>query len=142
MAIPKSCIADVRSSFLPRYVYSSTLRQTKLFQPGCPLHDDLSDILHAHSVFWQGGKPVYAPGTSYLAGMLLVSMTPPDAFLALVNLINKSLLKTFYRGPKDDVGRVWSPSRETLRVFLKPKLMIMPDLLCSFVMLPGTRRVH
>lgn len=80
-----------------------TLPQTKLFQSVGPLYKDLKDLLLAHSVFWKEGTPMYSNGTSYLAAMLLVSMPVQDAFLSLVNLINKSLLKTFYTGSNDEV---------------------------------------
>lgn len=79
-----------------------TLPQTKLFQAGQPLHADLRDLVYAHAVFWKD-KPLHANGIANLAAMLLVSMPVQDAFLCLVNLVNKSLLKTFYAGSPDDV---------------------------------------
>ena len=79
------------------------MTHTKLFQEGQPLHQDLRDLIYAHAVFWKD-KPIYAPGTANLAAMLLVSMPVQEAFLCLVNIVNKSLLKTFYAGPQDDVG--------------------------------------
>jgi hypothetical protein len=55
--------------------------------------------------------------------MLLVNMNPPDAFLSLLNLVNKSFLKSFYsedtrevsRSSLWDVGELtsWIPSSST-----------------------------
>lgn len=80
-----------------------TLPQTKLFQEGRPLYADLRDLLMAHSVFWKE-TPMYVSGISHIGAMLLVTMPVQEAFLCLVNLVNKSLLKTFYAGSSDDVG--------------------------------------
>lgn len=35
--------------------------------------------------------------------MVLLNMSPPDAFLALINLVNKSILKSFYAGNLEDM---------------------------------------
>jgi len=103
----------------------STLPQTKLFQATGPLHADLRDLLLAQSVFWST-TPSYAPGTAQLAGILLISMPAQEAFLCLVNLINKSLLKTFYRGTKDDIEAYY-------RVFSTLLADKMPKVYRNFV---------
>lgn len=82
---------------------SQALVSTKLFQNDQPLNQDLRDLVYAHAVFWKD-TPIYATGTANLAAMLLISMPAQEAFLSLVNLVNKSLLKTFYAGSHDDVS--------------------------------------
>ena len=90
-----------------------TLTQAKLFQEECPLHNEILELLQAHCVFWKSEKPVYCAGTSYVAGMLLVCMPAQDAFLCLVNVINKSLLKAFYYGTQEDVSMLGTILRKS-----------------------------
>lgn len=38
----------------------------------------------------------------------MINMTPPEAFLSLVNLVEKSLLKSYYSGDQSDVSSLFS----------------------------------
>ncbi|GAA98640.1 uncharacterized protein L969DRAFT_63337 [Mixia osmundae IAM 14324] len=82
---------------------SRTMPNIKLFdKENGPMWSDLRNLLLAHSVFWRD-RPSYAPGICFPAAMLLISMPPPEAFVALVNLVNKSCLKSFYAGVSDEI---------------------------------------
>lgn len=84
---------------------SETMPLLRLFQKGGVLHEDLRNLLLAYSVFTDGKNPQYPSGVSYPAAMLMINMTPPEAFLSLVNLVEKSLLKSFYCDQTADVRR-------------------------------------
>lgn len=43
-----------------------------------------------------------AKGLAFPAAMLLLNMPPPDAFVALVNLVHKSVLRSFYSEDPED----------------------------------------
>ncbi len=82
---------------------AETLPTLKMFQAGGVMHDDLIELLVAYSVYSsQGGEAHYPDGLSYLAAMLLLNMAPNEAFVALVNLIHKSVLKSFYSSQIDE----------------------------------------
>ena len=131
-------------------VKRQTLPQTKLFQSSSPLYNDLRDILLAHSVFWRNSTPSYASGISYVAATLLITMPPQDAFLCLVNIVNKSLLKPLYAGSQDEVRPLsvvqesfielntmfrLRPIAESLTLFLLTKCR---KYVITFVMLQGS----
>lgn len=64
------------------------------------LHEPWTDI-------WTVPQP---PGISYLAAMFLLNMSPAEAFLALVNVVEKSFLKSFYANNLDEVRFPIGPS--------------------------------
>lgn len=72
-----------------------TMRKLKLFQEGGALHQELIEILLAYTAWSPEGRG-YPKGISYPAALLLLNMSQPEAFLSLINLIEKSFLKHFY----------------------------------------------
>ncbi|KAK4050113.1 hypothetical protein OIV83_003684 [Microbotryomycetes sp. JL201] len=83
----------------------STLPTLKLFQKDGVMHDDLVDVLLAFTVFEAGatGEVRYPAGLACPGAMLLVNMAPTDAWVSLVNLVDKSCLKSFYRRRQDEM---------------------------------------
>ncbi|KDE03059.1 hypothetical protein MVLG_06448 [Microbotryum lychnidis-dioicae p1A1 Lamole] len=82
-----------------------TLRNLKLFQRGGAMHEDLINLLLGYVVYASkatGQKPCYPPGLACPAAMLLINMSVADAFISLVNLVNKSFLKSFYGDNPDE----------------------------------------
>ncbi|GAA5878781.1 hypothetical protein JCM3774_005070 [Rhodotorula dairenensis] len=73
----------------------------KLFQEGRVMHDDLMELLLAWSVY-EKRTPRYAEGLAFPAAMLLLNMSRPEAFVSLVNLIHKSVLRSFYSPDPQD----------------------------------------
>ncbi|BGP14683.1 hypothetical protein JCM10213_006237 [Rhodosporidiobolus nylandii] len=72
-----------------------TLPTLKLFQSGGVMHEELMELLLAWSVY-EKDVPRYPRGLAYPAALLLVNMPPAEAFVSLVNLVQKSFLHWFY----------------------------------------------
>lgn len=81
---------------------AETLPTLKMFQVGGVMHEDLVELLVAYSVYSPGEEAHYPQGLSYLGAMLLLNMAPNEGFVALVNLIHKSCLKSFYSSNPDE----------------------------------------
>ncbi|GAA6031805.1 hypothetical protein JCM8097_001999 [Rhodosporidiobolus ruineniae] len=78
-----------------------TLPALKLFQKSGVMNEDLVDVLLAWTVY-EKERPRYARGLAYSAALLLVNMPPSEAFVSLVNLVQKSFLKSFYSDVHDE----------------------------------------
>ncbi|KAM0754750.1 hypothetical protein T439DRAFT_284256 [Meredithblackwellia eburnea MCA 4105] len=124
---------------------SDTLPTLKLFQKdGGVMHDELVDIILAYTVHWDG-RPHYARGLSYTAAMLLVNMPAAEAFLTLINLVNKSFLKSFYSNDEEEIDAYYRIFDTLLadnmpKVYanfsqevVRPKLYLHPWLISLFV---------
>ncbi|BGP06788.1 hypothetical protein JCM10049v2_002612 [Rhodotorula toruloides] len=74
----------------------------KLFQQGRVMHEDLMEVLLAWSVY-EKVTPRYAPGLAFPAALLILNMSPAEAFVCLVNLVQKSFLRSFYSADPDEV---------------------------------------
>jgi hypothetical protein len=109
---------------------AGTLPVLKIFQPGSPMHDDLKDLMCAWYVSrldeGQGYvSPVVRPimrfclkntlfqvsDIHHLAGMLVITMPLPQAFIALRNLLNRPCLRAFYSGFTEEVEAYYRVSR-------------------------------
>ncbi|PNS20563.1 TBC domain-containing protein [Sphaceloma murrayae] len=112
-----------RSSSLSEEVVSSitanaanAFRETGLFTESSPLHASLVDLLKAYAA--------YRPETGYQvcmtrpAALLLLNMSAPDAFIALANLLNRSLPNAFLTNDRAGIdkwtGLVWSTMKYKL----------------------------
>ncbi|KAG0152523.1 hypothetical protein CROQUDRAFT_649950 [Cronartium quercuum f. sp. fusiforme G11] len=108
VALAKSLMNSTPSRFPPEVIkaidsdLSITLPKLKLFQEGKPMHTDLRQILLAWSVFWRE-RPFYPKGSSFVAALFLINMTPQDAFLSLVNISRKSCLSYFYNNKINEI---------------------------------------
>ncbi|KAI5481595.1 TBC domain protein, Rab GTPase activator [Pseudohyphozyma bogoriensis] len=122
-----------------------TLPDLKLFQKdGGVMHEDLMGVLLAYSVH-AGGQPRYPEGLSYLAALLLVNMPPADAFISLLNLVDKSFLKSFYGGVEDEIDAYYrifdtlladtmpKVYANFLQEVVRPSLYLKPWLITAFV---------
>ncbi|BGP38718.1 hypothetical protein JCM10450v2_002668 [Rhodotorula kratochvilovae] len=77
-----------------------TLPALKLFQEGRVMHDDLVELVVAWSVH-EKAIPRYPEGLAFPAALLLLNMSAPEAFVCLVNLVQKSFLRSFYGDPDE-----------------------------------------
>ncbi|ODQ55244.1 hypothetical protein SAICODRAFT_88323 [Saitoella complicata NRRL Y-17804] len=71
-----------------------TLPELKMFQKGGVLHEDLCTLLEAYVQY--RSDLGYVPGMSHLAALMLLNMTPQEAFIALANLLNRTLPLALY----------------------------------------------
>lgn len=73
----------------------NTWPDLRIFQEGGPLHQSLVDILSAYAMY--RSDIGYVPGCNTIAALLLINLpTPTDAFVALANVLNRSLPLSFY----------------------------------------------
>ncbi|KAL1635719.1 hypothetical protein SLS58_010157, partial [Diplodia intermedia] len=72
---------------------SGAYPELKIFQPGGPLHESLLDVLMAYSMYRSDVGYIY--GTHLIAGLLILNMSPADAFISLANVLNRSLPMAF-----------------------------------------------
>ncbi|KAK0659373.1 TBC domain-containing protein C23D3.03c [Lasiodiplodia hormozganensis] len=67
--------------------------ELKIFQAGGPLHESLLDVLMAYAMYRSDVGYVY--GTHLIVGVLILNMSPADAFISLANVLNRSLPMAF-----------------------------------------------
>jgi hypothetical protein len=73
----------------------NTWPDLRIFQSGAPLHQSLVDVLSAYAMYRIDIG--YMPGCNTIAALLLLNLpTPTDAFIALANVLNRSLPLSFY----------------------------------------------
>ena len=78
-----------------------TFSSLKLFRPGSDLYGHLRTVLGAFVIH----RPDvgYVQGMSYLAGMFLLYMDPPEAFMCLCNLLTRHFFLAFLSADTDHV---------------------------------------
>ncbi|GJN87506.1 hypothetical protein Rhopal_000455-T1 [Rhodotorula paludigena] len=101
-----------------------TLPALKLFQEGRVMHDDLMELLLAWSVH-EKMAPRYPEGLSFPAALLLLNMSPAEAFICLVNLVQKSFLRSFYSDDPEEIEAYY-------RVFDTLLADAMPKIYANF----------
>ncbi|ORY82483.1 rab-GTPase-TBC domain-domain-containing protein, partial [Protomyces lactucae-debilis] len=121
----------------------STFAELRIFQPGGPLHECLLQVLMAYLYYRQDVG--FVPGTSYIAGLLLLNLTPAQSFVTLVNLLNRALplalvtrdeavlnrfLGTFMIRFQEKLPRLYRHLHEELR--LSPVRYLLPMLYSLF----------
>jgi len=74
---------------------SRTFPSLAFFQEECPMHEQLRDVLDTYCFY----RPDmgYVQGMSYLAGNLLLYMSPYSAFVCLAHLLNSPFFHTFLK---------------------------------------------
>jgi len=73
----------------------NTYPDLRIFQAGAPLHQSLVDVLSAYAMYRIDIG--YVPGCNTIAALLLLNLpTPTDAFIALANVLNRSLPLSFH----------------------------------------------
>ncbi|KAI0600325.1 hypothetical protein F4775DRAFT_80703 [Biscogniauxia sp. FL1348] len=76
-------------------VEERTWAELKIFQAGAPLHQSLVDILRAYSMY--RSDIGYVSGCHTIAALLLLNLSTPNAaFIALANILNRSLPLSFF----------------------------------------------
>lgn len=81
-------------------VEEQTWRDLRIFQAGGPLHQGLMDVLSAYAMY--RSDIGYVTGCNTIAALLLINLpSPTAAFIALANILNRSLPLSFY---SDDAG--------------------------------------
>ncbi|KAL7274845.1 hypothetical protein RUND412_002229 [Rhizina undulata] len=96
-----------------------TFEELKIFQKNGPLHESLLDVLMAYSMYRSDVGYVY--GTHTVAGLLLLNLTPEQAFVTLANLLNRPLPLAFYTQDEGAMSRVYN-------LFLKAFKYKLPSL--------------
>lgn len=88
-----------------------------------PMHDSLVDILQAFAMY----RPAigYQRGLCYIAATLLLNLDTLDAFIALCNMLNHSLLQALYLHDERELTTYYQP-------FLKVLHTKMPSLYAHF----------
>ncbi|GAA5942586.1 hypothetical protein JCM3775_000267 [Rhodotorula graminis] len=100
-----------------------TLPALHMFQEGAVMHDDLMEILVAWAVY-EKTTPRYPDGLAFPAALLLLNLAPAEAFVCLVNLVQKSFLRSFY-GDQDEIEAYY-------RVFDTLLADAMPKIYANF----------
>ena len=84
-----------------------TFPDLNIFQPGGPLHNDLVDVLMAYSMY--RSDVGYSHGTHLIAALFTLTFpSPPSAFLALANLLNRPLPLAFLTGSAPATKKAYS----------------------------------
>lgn len=87
---------------------SNTLPALHIFHKETgPLYSDLKDILYAWIVSRADEGLGYTAGAAKIAGMLLISIPPQQAFVVMRNLLERHCLRSFFGGDgaREDVRR-------------------------------------
>ncbi|KAI1121072.1 hypothetical protein F5Y10DRAFT_257117 [Nemania abortiva] len=78
-------------------VEERTWTELRIFQAGAPLHQSVVDVLRAYSMY--RSDVGYITGCHTIAALLLLNLdTAASAFIALANVLNRSLPLSFYAG--------------------------------------------
>lgn len=88
-------------------------------QENGPLNENLIEVLLAYAMYRSDVGYVY--GTHTVAGLLLLNLSPEQAFMALVNLLNRPLPLAFYTQDSGAMSRVYN-------LFLKAFKYKLPSL--------------
>ena len=71
-----------------------TLPKLQLFQEHCPLHKDLTQVLEAFAV--SQSELGYVQGMSFVAAVLMLHMSPLDAFICMSNLLSSHFFVSLF----------------------------------------------
>jgi hypothetical protein len=94
-------------------VSENTWADLRIFQPSGPLHQSLVDVLCAYSMY--RSDIGYFPGCHTMAALLLLNLpSPPAAFIALANLLNRPLPLAFYSQDPAAKASVYNLVMQTL----------------------------
>ncbi|KAI5859590.1 TBC domain-containing protein [Durotheca rogersii] len=111
-----------------------TWADLRIFQVGAPLHGSLIDVLRAYTMY--RSDIGYVSGCNTIAAILLLNLaTPAAAFIALANILNRSLPLSFYVADPGAKASVYALVLETLAVksprlhqhLNNPELGLHPD---------------
>ncbi|KAF8472799.1 hypothetical protein BDZ91DRAFT_450367 [Kalaharituber pfeilii] len=83
-----------------------TFPELKIFQERGPLHESLTDVLYAYSMYRSDVGYVY--GTHVIAGILVLNQSPVKAFISLVNILNRPVPLAFYTHDEAAISKVYT----------------------------------
>ncbi|KAJ2995951.1 hypothetical protein NUW58_g1136 [Xylaria curta] len=87
--------------------------ELKIFQAGAPLHQGVIDVLRAYSMY--RSDIGYVTGCHTIAALLLLNLdTTVSTFIALANVLNRSLPVSFYAGDQGARSSVYQLVSQTL----------------------------
>jgi len=104
------------------------------FAEGSPMHNNLKNILEAYVSYCP--EMGYVQGMSYIVAMLLLNMDEYHAFVAICNLLNLDLLKSFYSIDLEKMEKFFGVFDKAIAQFLPilhkhlKLLEITPNLYC------------
>ncbi|KAI9884055.1 MAG: hypothetical protein M1823_004169 [Watsoniomyces obsoletus] len=90
----------------------TTFPELRIFQPEGPLHDSLVDVLMAYAMYRSDVGYIY--GTHLIAGLLLLNLPPPQAFLVLSNLLNHSIPLAFHTSDPSGIHQTYTLTLQAL----------------------------
>ncbi|GAW23101.1 hypothetical protein ANO14919_126510 [Xylariales sp. No.14919] len=94
-------------------IEEQTWTELKIFQAGAPLHQSVIDVLRAYSMY--RSDIGYVTGCHTIAALLLLNLdTAASAFIALANVLNRSLPLSFYSGDQGARSSVYELVHRTL----------------------------
>lgn len=97
----------------------TVLPELGIFNQGAPLHEALTDVLLAYSAYRSDVGYVY--GTHALAGLLVLNLSPSDAFVALANLLNRPMALAYLVNDQSGIKRAHAMVLSTLK-YKMPRL--------------------
>ncbi|KAL2757235.1 hypothetical protein ACRALDRAFT_1060644 [Sodiomyces alcalophilus JCM 7366] len=96
-------------------VKENTWQDLRIFQVGGPLHQSLLDLLFAYAMY--RSDIGYVRGCNTVAALLLLNLpNPADAFIALANVLNRSLALGFYAADPGVKASAYNLVMRTLQV--------------------------
>ncbi|KAI0437351.1 hypothetical protein F4803DRAFT_159113 [Xylaria telfairii] len=94
-------------------VEERTWTDLKIFQAGAPLHGGVIDVLRAYSMY--RSDIGYVTGCHNIAALLLLNLdTAASTFIALANVLNRSLPLSFYAGDQGARSSAYQLVNQTL----------------------------
>ncbi|KAK1783362.1 hypothetical protein QBC45DRAFT_128862 [Copromyces sp. CBS 386.78] len=106
-----------------------TFPDLRIFQTGGPLHQSLVDVLSAYCMY--RSDIGYVPGCNTIAAILLLNLpTATAAFIALANILNRSLPLSFHTMDRTAMSSVYDLLLQTLQhksPSLHEHLVKLPD---------------
>ncbi|KAI8950536.1 hypothetical protein F4801DRAFT_344160 [Xylaria longipes] len=94
-------------------VEERTWTDLKIFQAGAPLHQGVIDVLRAYCMY--RSDIGYVTGCHSIAALLLLNLdTAASTFIALANVLNRSLPLSFYAGDQGARSSVYQLASQTL----------------------------
>ncbi|KAI3333070.1 hypothetical protein F4824DRAFT_257505 [Ustulina deusta] len=94
-------------------VEERTWAELKIFQAGAPLHQSIIDVLRAYSMY--RSDIGYVTGCHTIAALLLLNLdSAASTFIALANVLNRSLPLSFYSGDQGARSSVYQLVNQTL----------------------------
>ncbi|USW57922.1 Putative Rab-GTPase-TBC domain-containing protein [Septoria linicola] len=92
----------------------NTFPEAKMYQePGSPLHQSLSNVLKAYTMYRSDVGYVY--GTHLVAGIVCLQLPPAEAFVLLANMLNRPLPLAFLVHDTAAMQRAYDLTLQTLK---------------------------